>query len=464
MGFTSTMKRERTFVTVDGFITINDRPPAHRLQNFGGLINQTTSYRSGRGYDNDSATLTNAQIASEYLGDNANHVLYPFDTGHPFETNDMKMRTKLRTLHIKTVSSGFDISFDGQYALSCALPDQAWFDLPSLDLVPLGTKAIKLTNPIRPTASLAEFLAQMKTGQELPVVPGITHDAKFAFDFNLLLGNNLQDTIARYLQIGGNGYLNLAFGWTPFIHDIIALSNAVLQSSKIVNQMLRDSGRSVRRAYRFPTTTESTIIQDNIDIRENNISLIGAGIMGGDPFGNNFVVADGQVSTVDSISTEQWFSGAYTYKLANADSLGGRFLLYAQLAQKLVGPGITPAVLWDLTPWSWLADWIADIGDIFSNAADFGQDGLVLRYGYMMSKQTKRRTSIASGIRLIDGQQMWPMSVTFESSRKQRIRATPYGFGLDTSQFTVAQWAILAALGMTRGGNQLRNNDNIEPE
>jgi hypothetical protein len=40
------------------------------------------------------------------------------------------------------------------------------------------------------------------------------------------------------------------------------------------------------------------------------------------------------------------------------------------------------------------------------------------------------------------------LSTTVE--RKERIKATPFGFGLVDSDFTNRQWAILAALGITR--------------
>jgi len=38
---------------------------------------------------------------------------------------------------------------------------------------------------------------------------------------------------------------------------------------------------------------------------------------------------------------------------------------------------------------------------------------------------------------------------------KKRVKATPYGFGLDTDAFTPRQWAILGSLGISRGSRLL---------
>jgi hypothetical protein len=43
-----------------------------------------------------------------------------------------------------------------------------------------------------------------------------------------------------------------------------------------------------------------------------------------------------------------------------------------------------------------------------------------------------------------------PISSLYRSERKERWKATPYGFGLNMAGFTDQQWAILAALGMTK--------------
>jgi hypothetical protein len=47
----------------------------------------------------------------------------------------------------------------------------------------------------------------------------------------------------------------------------------------------------------------------------------------------------------------------------------------------------------------------------------------------------------------------------FRRETKERIRATPFGFGLNLSALDARQWSILVALGMTKGDRALRLTD-----
>jgi hypothetical protein len=44
---------------------------------------------------------------------------------------------------------------------------------------------------------------------------------------------------------------------------------------------------------------------------------------------------------------------------------------------------------------------------------------------------------------------------TYMVDQKERVRATPYGFGLDLGSLNPRQWAILASLGLTRAPQRL---------
>jgi len=47
------------------------------------------------------------------------------------------------------------------------------------------------------------------------------------------------------------------------------------------------------------------------------------------------------------------------------------------------------------------------------------------------------------------------VSQFFQVTQKERYRASPYGFGTNPENYSPSQWAILAALGLTKGGNKL---------
>jgi hypothetical protein len=118
---------------------------------------------------------------------------------------------------------------------------------------------------------------------------------------------------------------------------------------------------------------------------------------------------------------------------------------FASEADRLLGVKITPEVLWNLTPWTWMLDWFGNVGDILRNISILGQDSMVMQYGYMMEHKTIHRIH-----KCVDyyGQ---PVRTEFHYETKRRVPATPYGFGLNQQSLTTAQAAILAALGMSRG-------------
>lgn len=155
-----------------------------------------------------------------------------------------------------------------------------------------------------------------------------------------------------------------------------------------------------------------------------------------------------------------WFSGAYTYTVGDKDIFLGRFGEYEQKANLLLGSRITPETVWNIAPWSWLADWHGNIGDNIANATALATDGLVIRYGYLMVHSIVRHTYTLTGPRERNnpGSRVG-YSIEFVTETKERVRASPFGFGSDPASFTSRQWAILASLGMTRGDKALRLND-----
>jgi hypothetical protein len=128
--------------------------------------------------------------------------------------------------------------------------------------------------------------------------------------------------------------------------------------------------------------------------------------------------------------------------------------LYASFARKLVGARISPEVLWELQPWSWLVDWYFNIGQILENIESFQTDGLVARYAYLMCTDVVT-CDVATSRYSLRGY-LGEVSRRTVVTRKQRIRASPYGFGTNPATWSPERWAILAALGLTKTPTSLR--------
>jgi len=299
------------------------------------------------------------------------------------------------------------------------------------ELMALGTKAIALTKPTNSIANLSVSLAELMR-EGLPKHPG----------------RSQWEERTRIAKGAGSEYLNAQFGWLPLISDIQDVTKAMSQGDKLWNQYQRDAGRLVRRRFEFPTIYQGPSV----------VSVTGPGT-GNFPYPNpqsQFYTpgfAGGTLTRTRFTRRRRWFSGAFTYYIPTRDESSAVSRLYndAVRARYLYGLTLDPEVLWNLTPWSWAADWFANTGDVISNLSDMATDGLVLRYGYMMEETLISDQYRLTGLPWVSSPTP-PTDIELYANTKtlKRVRATPYGFGLTFSGFSPRQLAIIAALGITR--------------
>jgi hypothetical protein len=125
----------------------------------------------------------------------------------------------------------------------------------------------------------------------------------------------------------------------------------------------------------------------------------------------------------------------------------------ATQARLLYGLELTPEVVWNLAPWSWLVDWVTNVGSVLHNVSAFQSDGLVMPYAYVMDQSFHKTERVIGPFHVfpdITQKGVQYRSIVTKVERKTRIKASPFGISLIESQFTNRQWAILAALGITR--------------
>jgi hypothetical protein len=384
----------------------------------------TTSFRSGGSWDEELPTRDS--LRSEDRGYNS------FDTGHPFLTIRDEYRISHPNFTLRDASG--TLKYQGPLIPDSRHQSVRDQDYPNIsaptDLNDLGRRAIRQTTPTNPVANLAVFFGEMREG--LPSLIGL---------------NLMRNRAGTFRELGGE-YLNVQFGWKPFIADIKKTAAAVLESKKILGQYQRDSGRMVRRRFDFPVTQSVDHWGTKPGVGTRNVPNSTA-------WGSLFTVNSGELFESVETTRSVWFTGAYTYHLVEPNGFFERLVRYEQLSNKLLGTRLTPEVLWELAPWSWLADWVGDLGVSISNATRFSGDQLVLRYGYIMSRTRTRRVTTLRGIQPKVGS-CGNLVCEFTKTRKERIKSTPYGFGLNPATFTGEQWAILAALGLTKAPRSLR--------
>lgn len=279
----------------------------------------------------------------------------------------------------------------------------------SLTMNAMGSKAIDLVKPTNPTVDLATSLAELWSERSFFSVPGSSG------------------------SIPGE-YLNYQFGIAPTLSDFSDLRKAIENRDAIIRQYQRDSGKPIRREYRFNPDVQTSRTVSNAPVHS-----MGTGL--------SFYQNPGGVLTKVTTTTQKfWFAGAFRYSIprdAFPKELWELDRLYG------VVPGVSTG--WELIPFSWLVDYFVPIGSILSNLDDFLKNGLVLPYGYIMSTtEVEDRYEWKGPVSNMMGA-LTTIDVTsvVTKTRLRRLPANPFGFGLLASDLSPKQLSIIAALGLT---------------
>lgn len=321
----------------------------------------------------------------------------------------------------RRVYSGYWIPVSPWTATHIAVPSMSYLDA-------MGTKGIALSSPTRPQAGLTQFVAELK---ELPKAPIL------GLYKAISAGGRKKDLFRKAKSGVGHEYLNFEFGWRPLFKDMEDFHKSAMNASKTIDQLLRDSGRPVRRKRQL------------VEQKSQGSERIGfANHIGAGPDTNHLVAID-KDRTIDSSTLSVWFEGSFTYFISAGDNWVSQAKRNEQILSKMYGTRFGIDTLWELTPWSWALDWVGSIGDVARNLAAFSNDGLVLHYGYVMYHQTETRTVSLRARSKADGSILHTQAQLIREL-KMRRRATPFGFGLTFAGFSTRQLAILTALGLSR--------------
>lgn len=407
----------------------------------------TTSFRTGRsvaaGVDIDTDEDTRLLSASNYSERfsalksemKREKPTSSFDNGHEFSS--VKKELQMNSVNQHWVIPGWAGSYtachyDGHVYSEPFFHAGAatWLEAPPPDLGWYGPRAIKATRPTAPVADLAVTLAELKR-------EGFPHQRSTPKKLKRSLKERgVIKTIA-------DSHLAVEFGWKPLLGAVGDTLSAVVRSDEIIKQYQRDSGKTIRRGYVFPSERKVEVLTP----KPGRVGLVS------NSSGPRSLFKDENTYGLltETITTERqvWFSGAYTYYLQQGGSIFEKAERYGQLANKLLGLRVTPEVLYNLTPWSWLADWNANIGMNIANATALSSDGLVLRYGYLMVTTVTTHTCSVAGPITKSGDP-GPWTTSWIVTRKERFKASPYGFGSDPASYTDRQWSILGALGLSK--------------
>jgi hypothetical protein len=330
----------------------------------------------------------------------------------------------------------------------------------TLTLNGLGTDFVRRFRPGNPVANLGEFIIELRDLPRLPLL--------------------LRSKAKRFSDLGSE-YLNVEFGWKPFVADLLRLQNLQFTIFDRLQKLIKDNGIRVKRRSRheFRTLSSGITSRGSLEKPFGLYNLDGNFLdppydtlraLGPVPFGffDAFMTGENLFTVSAEHVTESWYVGTYYYYVPD---IGSQQWTGKAIAE-LYGVSPHPAVIYRTYPWTWLADWFFNIGDILSNLSSNAVDSEALGGGYVMHKSFEA-LRVDSTIRWddFDFNSAFPASnefafitggqcfVTYSHIRVNKLRsqASPFGFGLRPGEFTTRQEAILLALAASRKVPDLRS-------
>jgi hypothetical protein len=298
---------------------------------------------------------------------------------------------------------------------------------PPLSSTVLGY-GVKGWNRFKPTSrngSLAQAILELKD------IPRMLESSD--------LSKVLRDRTKSVAQKAGNQFLNYQFGWVPLLSDIRDLLKNAHDAQKRMDQLARDNGKWVRRRGSVYQNTSSTATVSTGAF--SSPTMVSPLYWGG-------VKSETQHRTQTSWQ-RYWFSARFKYWIEpNPIGRLDKFLQAEHLNAILYGTDLSPSLVYELIPWSWLVDWFSSSGDAIANYFEDSADNLVADYAYVMGNTMSVDDYVVTG-KTINGV-TYTTRQSYLLETKTRIAAYPYGFFAIEPALTLRQTGILGALGLMK--------------
>jgi hypothetical protein len=306
-------------------------------------------------------------------------------------------------------------------------------------LFALGGTAISRCRPGKPQVDFSTAIGELRKDGIPSVVGSIYSRSK-----------SLRDVFRN----SGDEYLNVQFGWIPLIRDLEKMSLVISNTREYLQAHEKKINKLLQRSYHFETqrgTSQGQSLSDANYELEPWTAKSGSSV--------RFGVSTGLQDPIEltSTMTKSHFSGGFRFYYPDISTALDDLAEFEHKANLLLGTRLDPEVLWNLQPWTWLVDWFVNFGDVLGNLSAIISDGLVMQYGYIMQENViSKEVTLPRGLWVRNSISasvftQKPVTVTLDYHSKVRVKASPFGFGLTPEMFTPQQWAILAALGISRG-------------
>jgi hypothetical protein len=246
-------------------------------------------------------------------------------------------------------------------------------------------------------------------------------------------------------------FLNHAFGWAPFVGDMGKFADTYTNQANLMDNLINHNDKWIRRRRTISETLDSQVVHteynpwcypypnlsDMCDVR----TIDGHACRG--------------MMTVTSVLRELvYFVGSFKFYRPEFDRRVPWFNSdygEAMRVMTLYGLRVSPATVWKLTPWSWLADWFYNVGNVIQYVTAIDYDGLQSRYAYVMRTREEVYNYESILFNWFKSGDVFPSWEVFVKSKDRTQAPSPLGFDLTWDNLSPKQLAIAAALGISKG-------------
>jgi hypothetical protein len=238
-------------------------------------------------------------------------------------------------------------------------------------------------------------------------------------------------------------FLNLQFGWAPFLADIKAFHKVVDNYTTFLENISNLNGKSHRRRVTLSSDTVTKVLSQGSGYPASFASISGGQ---SDWFTSVPTWSLEEVVSTKISAVGRWKYYSPEFDVAMAD-YAGRWKAIKRF-MTLFGLRVSPSNIYKAIPWTWLIDWVSNLGDQVSLASDYLMDGTVAEYLYVMKETTTRRIyTRVLPFRTGPVTCIWSQ---LKTTKQRQAAASPYGFRTSWSDLDPRKLMILGALGITR--------------
>jgi len=310
-----------------------------------------------------------------------------------------------------------------------------------------------------------EYASGYVFGREADEVPGMLKTTKEALSVAPRTIRNLKDLSWQYhlnwRQLGGNQvskimgpkglanqFLNIQFGWKPFIKDILDFHDVYQNSKRYLQKLTEENGKEVDRRV----TLKAEVRQDKV--------LSGGGVYNSISYNvpcfpvnlpSDLFLSPPSWTLYDYEETHIGGKGVFVMYRPEFDDTRPEFHSAMNTVQRYLdvyGVRMSPSNLYKAYPWTWALDWVSNAGATVDRYSGMLADTMATKY-FFVTQRKKRGRKMVITLPFHSG------AVSLECfhfvETKQREEATnPYDFSLAWENLSPRQFAISAALGITR--------------